>query len=196
MEKILFFLDYVNINRAANDKGFEIDYEHLLNYLADDRFLIDSYCYVPIDPRSPNRMDRKIEELWSVGYVVNSKVGTIAGDSYKCDFDIEMTMDITKMVHTIKPDIVIIGTGDVDFIPLVLQLRKDGVRVEIASFHDSASRELILKCSGFISLDKYYAEDFMGSQDEGALSQNQETYPDINDDEDYSASNENVDYDA
>jgi uncharacterized LabA/DUF88 family protein len=172
MEKVLFFLDYANINRSASDKGFELDYEHLMHYISEGRFLIDSYCYVPIDPRIPTRTDRAIEELWSVGYVVNSKIGTIAGDSYKCDFDVEMAMDITKMAHIIKPDIVILGTGDVDFIPLVLQLRKDGIRVEVASFHDSASRELMLRCSGFISLDKYYAEDYMGGEAEQDADEN------------------------
>lgn len=167
MEKAIFFLDYANINRSASDKGFKLNYGHLLNYISEGRFLIDAHCYVPIDPRNKFSVDNEIEELWASGYIVNSKVGSIAGDTYKCDFDIEIAMDITKSVYVSKPDIIVLATGDIDFVPLVLQLRRDGVRVEIASFKDSASRDLILKCSGFISLDKYYSEEYLpGLQNE------------------------------
>jgi len=165
VERIVFFLDYANINRSAQDKGIQINYEHLLQYIAEGRFLIDAHSYVPIDPRNPHFMDRVIEELWSSGYIVNTKEGSIAGDNYKCDFDVEITMDILKVIYQVKPDIIVLGTGDSDFIPVVKEVRKSGFRIEIASFISSASRELILKCSGFISLDKY-CEESLAEYDE------------------------------
>jgi uncharacterized LabA/DUF88 family protein len=163
MERAILFLDYANIHRSACDKGYKLDYRNLLDYIGEGRFMIDAHCYVPIDPRNKYRVDNEIEELWASGYIVNSKVGSIAGDTYKCDFDIEITMDATRSVYTAHPDVIILATGDIDFVPLVLQLRKDGIRVEVASFKDSASRDLILKCSGYISLDVYYLEHFLPS---------------------------------
>lgn len=155
MEKMVFFLDFANIDRASADKMFDLNYEHLLNYIAEGRFLIDAHCYVPIDPRNEHKLDRVIEHLWRSRYIVKTKIGSIAGDTYKCNFDIEMTMDILKVAYEVKPDIIVLGSGDSDFIPLVQELRQSGIRVEVASFEGSASRDMILKCSGFISLDYY-----------------------------------------
>jgi uncharacterized LabA/DUF88 family protein len=158
MEKVIFFLDFANINRVASDRGIDIDYEDLLNYISDGRFLIDAHCYVPIDPRNEHRLDRQLEQLWRSRYIVTTKVGSVAGDTYKCNFDVEMTMDILRIAYQAKPDIIVLGSGDSDFVPLVEELRKSGIRVEVASFENAAARDMILKGSGFISLDYYLQE--------------------------------------
>src|SRR5207245_7682879 len=82
-EKVVVFLDYANINRAATEKRCGLDYQHLLHYMGEERFLIEAYCYVPINPRREHRSDREIEEMWRSGYIVNTKVGNIAGETYK-----------------------------------------------------------------------------------------------------------------
>lgn len=170
MEKVAFFMDYANINRSAFSKGIPLDYRNLLDYMAEGRFLIDAYCYVPIDPRNEHAMDKEIGKLWQDGYMVTTKRGTIAGDTYKCNFDVEMTIDILEIAHTVKPDIVIIAAGDVDLLPVVLQLRKAGIRVEIACFSWAVSQQLLLKCSDFIDLGVYYQETYLPLLDEDLTS--------------------------
>lgn len=152
MEKVAFFLDYANINRSASENGFKVDYKSLLDYISEGRFLIDAYCYVPIDPRSEHRLDNKINGLWDSGYLVTKKTGIIAGYSYKCNFDVEMTMDIIRIAHNVKPEIVAIASGDSDFLPVVIELRKMGIRVEVACFQEAMSQMLRLRSSGFIDL--------------------------------------------
>ena len=158
MEKVIFFLDFANINRVASDKGIDLDYEDLLNYISEGRFMLDAHCYVPIDPRNEHKLDRKLEQLWRSRYIVTTKVGSVAGDSYKCNFDVEMTMDLLRIAYQAKPDIIVLGSGDSDFVPLVEELRKSGIRVEVASFENAAARNMILRGSGFISLDYYLQE--------------------------------------
>lgn len=156
MMRVAVFLDYANINAASRQMNCNVDYEALLNYLADeteDRTLQAAYAYVPIDPRQEHAMDETITELWQAGYVVKSKVGTIAGETYKCDFDVEMTMDISRVAYVNAPDIIVLVSGDSDFIPIVLDMRNRGIRVEVAAFKLSMSRQLALRSSGFISLD-------------------------------------------
>lgn len=88
------FLDFANVQAASRADNCTVDYSHLLNYLADeseDRMLLCAYAYVPIDPRLEHANDRTINELWDCGYIVRSKTGSIAGNSYKYDFDTEMT---------------------------------------------------------------------------------------------------------
>jgi hypothetical protein len=135
----------------------------LLQYVGEDRFLIDAHCYVPINPRNEHRLDREIEELWRSGYIVNTKVGTIAGGTYKCNFDVEITVDMLKVVYQVKPDIIVLATGDSDFVSLIQEVRKSGVRVEVAAFEETAGPDITRKCSGFINLAVYY-EGYLAAQ--------------------------------
>ena len=166
----MVFLDYANIEAGARSAGYDVDYGALLEYLANDkegRVLQEAYAYVPIDPRIEHAQDKIIEYLWGFGYSVRSKVGTIAGESYKCDFDVEMTLDIVRISFDIKPDVVVIASGDSDFIPVVHELRDKGIRVEIASFDNSMSGLLARRCSGYINLDSWLGEDsYSGDSEE------------------------------
>lgn len=174
LQKTIFFLDFANINRAANDKNIELDYKHLKDYMGYQRELLDAYCYIPIDPRNEHKFDKDIEELQKAGYFVTTKVGTYAGDTYKCDFDVEMAIDITKMAHIIRPDIVVIASGDSDLIPVVNELRKMGIRVEVAAFNSSMSKLLRLKSSSFIDLDLYYQQNYLETGEQNEEDQNLE----------------------
>src|SRR5712691_10157121 len=155
-EKVVFLLDYANINRAAREKRYRLDYQNLLHYVGEGRFLLDAHCYVPINPRNEHRLDGVIEDLWRSGYIVTTKVGTIAGGTYKCNFDVEITMDILKVAYQVKPDIIVLASGDSDFILLIQEVRKSGIRVEVAAFVETAGADIMSKCSGFIDLAVYY----------------------------------------
>ena len=161
--KVAVFLDYANIDASSRQRNCNVDYAALLNYLADEdegRTLQVAYAYVPIDPRQEHAKDATISELWQKGYIVKSKVGTIAGETYKCDFDVEMTLDISRIAYINTPDVVVLVSGDSDFIPIVLDLRERVIRVEVAAFEISMSRQLALKSSGFINLDALVESDF------------------------------------
>ncbi len=175
MLNVAVFLDYANINSASSSSLCKINYEALLKYLADydeGRNLKVAYAYVPIDPRREHAMSDEITMLWDSGYIVRSKVGIIAGNTYKCNFDIEMTLDIVKTSFEIVPDIVVIVSGDSDFVPVVTELREKGIRVEVASFNRSMSRLLSNRCSDSICLDELIEEsnddvDYSLANDDG-----------------------------
>ena len=159
--KVAVFLDYANIEASSRQLNCSVDYGALLDYLADEeegRTLQAAYAYVPIDPRQEHARDGIINELWQNGYIVKSKVGSIAGGSYKCDFDVEMTLDISRMAYGNAPDTIVIVSGDNDFIPIVLDMRGRGIRVEVAAFGAAMSGQLALKSSGFINLDAIIGE--------------------------------------
>jgi uncharacterized LabA/DUF88 family protein len=167
-ETVVLFLDFANINRAAKEKRYRLDYQDLLEYIGENRFLIEAYAYVPINPRNEHRLDGVIEDLWHAGYVVQTKMGTIAGGSYKCNFDVEIAMDVLHVVQQVKPNIIVLATGDADFVPLIQDMRKAGIRVEVAAFTETVGAALLLKCSGFIDLSVYYDAYLASQQDEPA----------------------------
>ncbi len=162
-EKVVVFLDYANINRATRENGCHMDYQHLLTYMGEERFLADAYAYVPVNPRNEHRADSVIEKLWRSGYIVTTKRGTIAGGTYKCNFDVEIAMDMLRVVYQLKPDIVVLASGDSDFVPLIQEVRKAGVRVEVAAFAETAGADILRKSSGFVDLAVYY-ESYLAEQ--------------------------------
>lgn len=159
MEKLVLFNDYANTNAAFKNNGTRPDYQDLLDYLAEGRFLVEAHAFVPIDPRNPHARDSLIQGLWSYGYLVHTKMGAIAGDTYKCDFDVEITLELMRTAEIVKPDIIALVSGDKDFVPVILELRRRGIRVEVAAFPGiNAAEEVILKASGFVDL-KVYLQD-------------------------------------
>ena len=163
MDNVQLFLDYANIEATAKSLGYKIDYGVLLNEKLvsqeEGRILTGAFAYVPRDPRNEYKNQREIEGLWNSGFYVVTKIGTIAGSSFKCDFDIEISMDIMRIAHTNRPDIIVLVSGDSDFIPLVKELRTMGIRVEVASFESNLSRHLKQVASGVINLNEYLNED-------------------------------------
>ncbi|MCC7279611.1 MAG: NYN domain-containing protein [Chromatiaceae bacterium] len=156
MERLVIFNDYANIEAAYQELGAHLDELDLLDYLSEGRFLVEAHAFVPIDPRNPHARDAAIENLWRTGYLVHDKVGAIAGDSYRCNLDVEVTLEMMRTAEIVKPDIIVLISGDKDFIPVILELRRRGIRVEVAAFPaHNAAREVMLKASGFIDLERY-----------------------------------------
>lgn len=66
------------------------------------------------------------------------------GGAKKGDWDVGIVMDIIKLIP--KLDVVVLASGDGDYIPLLEYLQILGVRVELVSFGKSTSgkmRELV-----------------------------------------------------
>lgn len=168
MERVLVFLDFANIDAGHRPFG-RADYSALLEYLSEGRFLVEAYAYVPIDPRRPTARDILIRHLKEAGWMVFPKMGKIAGDGYKSNVDVEMAIDMMRRAQEIRPDIMVLCSGDGDFIPLVRELRLMGIRAEVASFESQTDRSLPLEASGFISLDAWMREACAGAPDGGPL---------------------------
>lgn len=66
--------------------------------------------------------------------------------------DMTMIIDIIEEIHTHSPDIVIIGTGDGDFVPLVTRLKEKGIQV-IGVGTLEASRHFREACSDFKTIE-------------------------------------------
>lgn len=154
MEKATVFLDFANI--AASAPG-HVDYKDLLRYLGEGRHLQEAYAYVPVDPRDPRGRDDLISHLQRGGWMVHTKMGKPAGTSYKANMDVEMTIDIIQCAEIVRPDILVICSGDGDFLPLIRFMRRRGVRIEAAAFQRAASRDVRNEANGFIDLDQWYA---------------------------------------
>lgn len=156
MEKVFVFYDYDDIYVAAGKAGCRIGDRALLDYLCspeEGRMLQEAIAYVPLDPRREQALGREVAGLWESGFVVRTKVGAIRDATYECSQLVEMAYDMTRVALEVKPDIIVVISGRDEFVPLVLELRLRGIRVEVCAFGSLVSEAARRVPSGFIDLD-------------------------------------------
>jgi uncharacterized LabA/DUF88 family protein len=152
-ERTALFLDFANLEHSFGELGTQIDYLGLRDYLSEGRLLIETFAYVPISPYNPERKKNFTDFLLDNGFLVRSKVGKPRPNhKWKCNFDVEMAVDILHYTHHARVDIIVIGSGDGDMLPICEEVRRSGVRCEIAATPGSASGELLAAASGYIDL--------------------------------------------
>ncbi|MFH1287138.1 MAG: NYN domain-containing protein [bacterium] len=158
-ESLAIFIDYSNLFIGLRNQNKEIDLTVLREYLSAGRKLLECYIYIAINPNQPETSHELISQLNEAGFSVKQKIAKVfPNGSLKCDTDIEMALDILDFVEKAKPDIIVLVTGDSDFIPLVEKLKSQGIRIEIASFKGIISRELKDSASGYIDIFSAQAE--------------------------------------
>ncbi|MBU0540118.1 NYN domain-containing protein [Patescibacteria group bacterium] len=73
-----------------------------------------------------------------------------ASGAKKADWDVGMAIDAVMLAE--KVDVIILMTGDGDFVPLVEYLHGRGVMVEVAAFSESTNSQLREVADNFIDL--------------------------------------------
>ncbi|HPZ06473.1 MAG TPA: NYN domain-containing protein [Candidatus Eremiobacteraeota bacterium] len=135
------FVDVQNIYYGAKI-GYQakLNFETLLNLVTRDRQLVAAIAYIVQTPEI--NQEEFIKALERVGYEVKSKdLRRRADGSAKGDWDLGIAMDIISLQD--KMDVVVLVSGDGDFIDLIKFLRKSDVEVEVAAFQHNTSRDLI-----------------------------------------------------
>lgn len=154
-ERVALFIDFHNTRNALQRNGLQIDLVSLRNYLAEGRHLVESFVYIATHPLpDQQQVDQEAQlRLRQHGFLIQTKPGRLLPNGrLKCDFDLEMALDVQEFVAHTRPDIVVLVTGDGDFTPLVERLRFRGIRVEVASVPGSIARSLQVMANGFVDL--------------------------------------------
>lgn len=135
------FVDVSNLFYSAKSAGVEVNYCRLLEHAVAGRDIIRACAYTGVDPENPNQR-RFIDFLRSNGYkVVCKDIHKYEGGRIKANLDIEMAVDIMLLSENL--DVVVIVSGDGDFVRLIEAVQMKGVRCEVISFGISTSNELI-----------------------------------------------------
>jgi uncharacterized protein (TIGR00288 family) len=75
---------------------------------------------------------------------------------YKANVDVLMAIDAVELTVEMRPDVVVLVTGDADFAHLALQLRRRGIRVEVASVAQNLGSALKASANEIIDLDPLF----------------------------------------
>jgi uncharacterized LabA/DUF88 family protein len=148
------FIDEANLSASARrDLDSRLDYRALLEALVADRPRACAIAFVVDAPETPpTRQQAFVARLREQGWDVREKRVRVRADgSRKADWDMGIAMEILDAVDEL--DVVVLGSGDGDFLPLVKRLRRLGKRVEVAAFRASTDETLIGGADTFFGLD-------------------------------------------
>ena len=105
-----------------------------------------------------DKKSKFVHWLRSHGFLVVTKDGSPAEEGhYKANVDVLMAIDAVELSAEMRPDVVVLVTGDSDFAYLALQLRRRGIRVEVASVAQNLGSGLKTAANEVIDLAPLFA---------------------------------------
>src|SRR5437762_3458048 len=141
--RVLVLVDESNVGSSVRTAGRGLDWLKLRDFLAGPetgRDLIEMVVYAGLPPAIPvwqeerDKKNKFVHWLRAHGFMVVTKDGSPAEEGhFKANVDVMMAIDAIELSVEVRPDIVILVTGDADFAYLAIKLRRHGIRVEVAS---------------------------------------------------------------
>lgn len=150
-QRVGVFVDVQNLYYSArNIYQARVNFNEILNEAVGNRRLIRAMAYV-VEANMPEE-HTFFEALSKAGFEVKKKdLQTFAGGHQKGDWDVGIAMDIVKLMP--KLDVVVLASGDGDFVPLLEFLQMSGQLTETVAFGKSCSSKIKELTDNFIDLD-------------------------------------------
>ncbi len=149
-QRVGVLVDAQNLYHTAQSlHSRNIDYTALLEEAVGGRSLVRAIAYV-IRADNPDE-EKFFEALESIGFEAKIKpIRTYADGSKKADWDVGMSLDAVTLASHV--DVMVLCTGDGDFVRLCSHLRHEGVRVEVLAFGESTADDLVEAADEFRDL--------------------------------------------
>src|SRR5437868_11987281 len=126
--RVLILVDESNIGSSVRTAGRGLDWLKLREFLAGPstgRDLIEMVVYAGLPPATPTWQEERDKKnkfmhwLRSNGFMVVNKDGSPAEEGhYKANVDVMTTIDALELSVEMRPDVVILVTGDGDLVYL------------------------------------------------------------------------------
>jgi uncharacterized LabA/DUF88 family protein len=150
-QRVGVLVDVSNMYHSAkNLYKKRVDFKEVLKDAVAGRKLIRAIAYA-IKTETEEEMPF-FEALSQQGFEVRMKdLQIFAGGAKKADWDVGISVDAIKLAE--KLDVIILVTGDGDYLPLVSYLQNTkGCLVEVMAFRQTASNKLIEEADDFLNL--------------------------------------------
>ena len=152
--RILVVIDAANLESSVKDLGWWIDYIKLRELFNGENLVeIRDYC-VHHKTENQNKffcfLKRNRFTLITKPIKIIKLEDIQKGDIRKANFDVEIAVDVTKMME--KFDTLVLFSGDSDFDYLVNNLRKANKKVIVISSKYHIAKELIKSSNKYIDI--------------------------------------------
>jgi len=151
-QRVGVLIDVQNLYHSAkNLYQARVNFGEILKLAVSKRSLIRVFAYVVSTKTGEEKPF--FEALTKLG--IETRVRELQefyGGQKKADWDVGIVIDAIRIAPSI--DVLVLASGDGDFISLVEYLKNQGKRVEIIAFGKSSSARLREICDEFIDLEK------------------------------------------
>jgi len=150
--RVAVLVDVQNVFYAARDQfSGKLDFAKLLKKAVGKRALVRAVAYCVTCPGT--EPDKFHGSLKLHGYEIRERMLKIISEGVtKGDWDVGITIDAIAIAKDV--DVIIIVSGDGDFVDLVEYLKTTGKRVEAMCFHGATANELIQSVSSYQWIDE------------------------------------------
>lgn len=150
-QRVGVFIDVENFYHSAKNLFHaRVNFKQILKDVVGNRKLIRAMAYVV---RTEDREEEPFfKALTRLGIETRVKDLQIYGEFKKADWDVGITVDAIKMSSFL--DVILLLSGDGDFIHLVDYLKNHGKQVEVVAFSKSTSLKLKEIADDFFDIGK------------------------------------------
>lgn len=140
-QRVGVFIDVQNMYYSARHLfNRKVNFGNIVKTAAGDRQLIRAIAYVVSTKTDEHRPF--FEALINVGIETKEKeLVEFIGGQKKADWDVGITVDAIRLGETL--DVIVLVSGDGDFVSLVEYLQSKGKIVEVISFRETTSSKLV-----------------------------------------------------
>ncbi len=152
-QRVGVLIDVQNLYHSAKNlyNNARVNFGEILKTGVSNRNLIRAFAYVVKTKTGEEKPF--FEALIKLGIETRVKeLKEFYGGAKKADWDVGIVIDAIRMAPSV--DVLVLASGDGDFVSLVEYLKNQGKRVEAMSFGRSTSSELIEEVDEFVDLDK------------------------------------------
>lgn len=149
-QRVEVLIDVQNLYHSAkNLYGGRVNFKEILKQAIAGRKLIRAFAYVV---RTKTGEEKAFfEALTKLGFETRVRdLQEFYGGQKKADWDVGITIDAIRTSANV--DVIVLCSGDGDYIPLVEYLRNQGKRVEVMAFGRTTSSKLREAADEFLDI--------------------------------------------
>ncbi len=149
-QRVGVLIDVQNMYYSAKNLfGAKVNFINVVKGAIRDRDLIRAIAYVVETPQQHEV--RFLDALRLQGIELKERdLQVFSSGVKKADWDVGITVDAIRMSD--KVDVIVLVSGDGDYIPLVEYLQHKGCKVEVMAFRNTSSSRLVEAADLFIDL--------------------------------------------
>lgn len=150
-QRVAVFIDVQNMYHSArNLYGARVNFKEVVKAAVAGRHLIRSFAYVV---RTKTGEEKPFfEALIKEGIETRIKdLQEFYGGAKKADWDVGLAIDAVRTADIV--DVIVLVSGDSDFVPLFDYLKGRGRRVEVVAFSRTAARTLQDAADDFLDIE-------------------------------------------
>jgi len=152
-QRVGVFIDTQNMYYSARHvHGCKVQFGNIVEDAKQNGKLIRAIAYVV---RTKTAEEQPFfEALEKLGIELREKtLMEYASGQKKADWDVGLTMDVVRMIDML--DVIVLVSGDGDFVPLVEYAKGHGRIVQLMAFRETTSSKLLEVVDGYINLSDF-----------------------------------------